>query len=125
MGSFGFGMFDIMSAIFPIMFILVLGVIIVVVIKGISQWSHNNAQPKIPAEAKVVSKRASVSHHQGNAGDVHHHTMSSTTYYVTFEFASGDRLELHVPDREYGMIAEGDSGILTSQGTRFISFERR
>lgn len=46
-------------------------------------------------------------------------TSSYTTYYVTFEVESGDRIELIVPDREYGLMVEGD------QGTRYISFDRQ
>ena len=52
------------------------------------------------------------------------HTTSSTWYYATFEFESGDRMELGVSGSEYGMLAEGDSGKLTFQGTRYLSFER-
>lgn len=127
MFNYGFNMFSVMEMLFPIIFIVVLGFIIVIMVRGIKQWSYNNAQPKIPAEALVVAKRTAVSHYNHNAGtaDVPNMIMTTdTTYYVTFEFDSGDRLEFHVPAREYGLIAEGDSGVLTSQGTRFISFER-
>jgi hypothetical protein len=53
-----------------------------------------------------------------------HHSSSSTKYYVTFEFESGDRLELHVASNEYGYLVEGDMGKLTFQGTRYKNFER-
>lgn len=33
-------------------------------------------------------------------------------------------MEFIVSGREYGHMAEGDQGILTSQGTRYISFDR-
>lgn len=45
-------------------------------------------------------------------------------YYVTFQFESGDRMEFQVYGSEYGMLAEGDEGKLTFQGTRYLSFER-
>jgi ABC-type phosphate transport system auxiliary subunit len=114
-------------ALFPVIVIIVIGVVAVMAIRGVTQWSHNNTQPRIPAEARVVAKRADVSNHlPSRAGDNSPvHFSSNTSYFVTFEFLSGDRQELHVPPQEYGMIAEGDSGILTAQGTRFISFERR
>jgi hypothetical protein len=114
---------DIFPVIFFIMFLLVVGLIIFAVVRGVQQWSRNNAQPRIPAPARVVAKRMAVGHHH-NAGNMHHH-VAHTRYYATFEFATGDRVELPVPAPEYGMLAEGDEGILTSQGTRFISFERR
>ena len=48
-----------------------------------------------------------------------------TTYYVTFEVKSGDRMELPVQGHEYGMLVEGDFGELSFQGTRYLGFERR
>jgi hypothetical protein len=49
---------------------------------------------------------------------------TSTSYYVTFQVASGDRMELHVSGREYGILIEGDYGKLTFQGTRYLGFQR-
>ena len=43
---------------------------------------------------------------------------------MTFQVESGDRMELSVNGPEYGMLAEGDVGELTFQGTRYLSFER-
>ena len=34
-------------------------------------------------------------------------------------------MEFMLEPNEYGLIAEGDAGKLTFQGTRFISFERQ
>ena len=50
--------------------------------------------------------------------------MASTSYYVTFQVESGDRIELGVSGMEYGMLIEGDTGRLSFQGTRYLSFER-
>ena len=47
-----------------------------------------------------------------------------TNYYLTFEW-NGQRREFHVKDHEYGLLTEGDKGILTFQGTRMLSFERK
>lgn len=79
--------------------------------------------------AEVVSKRINVAHHRhANAGDMTgahgYHTTSSTRYYVTFQVESGDRMELSVSGSEYGMLADGDRGRLSFQGTRYLSFER-
>ena len=43
---------------------------------------------------------------------------------LTFQVDSGDRMELSVTGQEFGLIAEGDTGKLTFQGTRFLGFER-
>ena len=121
---------DIMFAIFPIifslMFLLVFGVVLFGIIKGISQWNKNNNSPRLTVPATVVAKRTNVSHHHHNHGVDHvgHHTSTSTSYYVTFQVESGDRMELHMAGNQYGLLVEGDRGRLTFQGTRFLSFER-
>ena len=122
-------MFDMLSIIVPIMFIVVFGIIIVTVIQGISTWHKNNNSPRLTVPAVIVAKRESITHHQHpNAGDVSgahgFHITTSTTYYVTFQVESGDRMEFPVSGSEYGMLAEGDTGKLMFQGTRYLSFER-
>ncbi|GHV06681.1 hypothetical protein FACS1894217_05840 [Clostridia bacterium] len=116
------GVFGVLPIIVTVVFVLVFTLIIVGVVRGIKEWSHNNKQPRIPAEAKVAAKRTDVSHHHHGGEGMH--TSSSTSYYATFEFKSGDRSEFRVSASEFGLLAEGDQGILTSQGTRYIGFER-
>ena len=119
-------MFAIFPIIFSLMFLLVFGVVIFGLIKGISQWNKNNHSPRLTVPATVVAKRTKVSHHHHNHGVDHvgHHTSTSTSYYVTFQVESGDRMELHMAGNQYGLLVEGDRGKLTFQGTRFLSFER-
>ena len=117
--SYMFMMFEFM---FPIIFVMVFGMII-------GTWHKNNQSPRLSVSATIVAKRESITHHShANAGDLSgthgYHSTSSTSYYVTFQVASGDRMELPVTGSEYGMLAEGDIGKLTFQGTRYLSFER-
>ena len=114
--DFGFGMFGIM---FTLMFILVFGIFLVTIVRGIGQWNKNNNSPRLTVPASVVSKRLNVSHHHHD-----HHTHHSTSYYVTFQVDSGDRMELHMTGQEYGLLVEGDKGYLTFQGTWYLGFER-
>ena len=53
-----------------------------------------------------------------------HHTHTATSYFATFQVESGDRIEFLVSGMEYGMLAEGDRGALTFQGTRYLNFRR-
>lgn len=119
----GFTIFGIM---FTIVFVLVLGMFIVIAVRGISQWNQNNHSPRLTVPATIVAKRTNVSHHRhhNHNGTGMHHTSTSTTYYVTFQVESGDRMELHVAGHECGLLNEGDQGKLTFQGTRYLSFER-
>ena len=130
--GFGFGFsnfgtgFNIMGVFVTLMFVVVFGLFIVVAVKGISQWNKNNHSPRLTVPATIVAKRTNVSHHHhhNHGGTGMHHTTHSTTYYVTFQVESGDRMELHVAGSEYGMLIEGDRGNLSFQGTRYLGFER-
>ena len=118
--------FNIMGIFVTIIFVVVIGMFIVVAVKGISQWNKNNHSPRLTVPATIVAKRTNVSHHHhhNHGGTGMHHTSTSTSYYVTFQVDSGDRMELHVAGSEYGMLIEGDRGNLTFQGTRYLRFER-
>lgn len=120
--GFGFVLFRIM---FILAFVLVIGMFLVFAVKGIAQWNQNNHSPRLTVPAVIVAKRTNVTrHHHGGAGG-HHHHHTSTSYYVTFQFGGGDRLELLVSGSEYGMLVEGDQGDLSFQGTRYLGFERK
>ena len=123
-------MFEIFSLLFFLVFFMVFGVIIFTMIRGIKEWNQNNHSPRLTVPVTVVSKRTNVSHrHHANAGDATgthgYHTSTDTDYYVSFQVESGDRMELHVSGSQYGLIVEGDRGLLTFQGTRFLDFQRQ
>lgn len=103
-----------------LIFVLVIGGIIFALVKGIGTWAWNNEQPVQTAAAQVVSKRTNTS--GMTSGDTGGNV--STSYYVTFEMDGGDRKEFGLPGREYGLLAEGDRGSLTFQGTRYKGFAR-
>lgn len=107
---------------FSIVFVLMIGVFVVVIVKNLAEWSNNNASPRLTVEATVVTKRNQVSHHDHVGDSTGCHT--STTYYVTFQVESGDRMEFHVEGNEFGMLVEGDKGKLSFQGSRYLGFER-
>lgn len=117
MGNFTYNIFSIF---FSVIFLLVLSVFVVLLFKGVRGWNKNNHSPQLTVPARIVAKRCHASSHSHQNGSM----MTTYTYYVTFEFQSRDRLELHVSGNEYGLLAEGDEGSLTFQGTRYIGFER-
>ncbi len=129
MNASPFGGMGIMFSIIPVLvvlgFLLVFGIIIVSIVQGARQWNRNNNSPILTVDAIVVTKRSDVSYHHHNTGtDNMHQASSSTYYYVTFEVPSGDRMELEVRDKEYGLLVEQDRGKLTFQGTRYLGYER-
>ena len=125
-GGSGF-LFSIMPIFVTFVFVIIIGLIVWQVVKGVSQWHCNNNSPILTVEATIVAKRSDVSYYHHNTGAMDNMQTvghSSTTYYATFEVPSGDRMELRVQDNEYGLLAEGDRGQLTFQGTRYLGFLR-
>ena len=117
-------MFDsgLFEAMFVLIFVVIIGMFAFIVVSGLRQWSKNNDSPRLTVDAEVVTKRTCVHHHNGGPDHMGH---TSTSHYVTFQVASGDRMELPVTGSEYGMLAEGDRGQLSFQGTRYLGFERQ
>ena len=111
-GMFGFG-----SVFITVIFVIVIGSIVFSMLRGVTTWNRNNNSPILEVQSKVVTKRTST---RGGSGDSSAHT----SYFVTFEVASGDRIELQVDGQQYGLLVEGDNGTLEFQGTRYLSFTR-
>jgi ABC-type transport system involved in multi-copper enzyme maturation permease subunit len=116
-------MFQIVPIFIGLVFIIVIGFILFSVVKGVGQWQKNNNSPRLSVPAMVKTKRTHVSR-RGSVNNEHSHHSTRTTYYITFEFESGDRTEFQISGTEYGQLAEEDQGILSFQGTRYLSFER-
>ena len=106
--------FGIMGVFVPLFFLVFFGILGAMIFKSIGQRSKNNNSPRLTVDAKVIAKRTHV------WGD-----HSRTDYFITFEVESGDRMELEIPDNQFGFLVEGDKGKLTFQGTRYLGFERQ
>jgi len=111
-------LFTIVPLFIFVVFVFVIGMFIATFVKGIARWSQNNASPVRSSDARVVAKRQHVSGGSDN-------TSASTWYHLTFEFPDGQRQEFAVNARDYALLAEGDLGQLTWQGTRFQGFIRQ
>lgn len=121
---YGFSFDDAFSILFFIAFLFVFSMFVLAGLKAITEWNKNNSSPKLTVDATVIKKRNQVSNsdyldHNGMV-----HTTSSITYYVTFQVERGDQIKMRLSRNEYIMLAEGDYGKLTFQGTRYISFEK-
>lgn len=119
-------LFNISFIIFILLFLfssLSFGAVFVfIIIYMVKQKEKNDNAPRVTLEARVVDKRT-VSHRHHN----HHNHVSHRHYYhyVAFEFADGQRTELRVSQSEFVSLSVADEGMLTLQGTRFISFEKK
>jgi len=115
--NIGFLNMEIFSIIFLIMFCTIFFFFGFTFFNIIKQYRKDEKSPRLTVQAKVVSKR---NHYRKHSNSMH----STSSYYVTFEVESGDRMELRVPGSEFGYLVEGDTGLLTFQGTRFLEFNR-
>lgn len=113
---------NIMFTFVPIFMFIIFTIIIITLISRAIHYSVNKTKPQVPIRAKVVTKRTNVSHHRHAGNNMH--SSSHTTYYTTFELENGERMELRIPHNQFGMLVEGDQGILTIQGDMFIAFKR-
>ena len=121
--------FQLMNAVFPLLFLIVFIFIISTIIGSFvsraKRERKNDASPRVTANAKVVSKRMQVGENrQRHSNDDMMHSYTYSKYFATFEFDSGDRVEMPVDGSEYGLLVEGDTGKLTFQGTRYLGFSR-
>jgi hypothetical protein len=106
-----------------VMMVLVGSLILIAIIRSISNSARNASLPIQIEPAKVVTKRFHVSGGGGGRNDMAGSPVWEN-YYVTFELQNGERIELGVKGPEYGMLAEGDIGELTYQGTWYKGFQR-
>ncbi len=111
-------MFAAMGVMFIISSVLFFAVFIIVFVKCISAWNKNNNSPRLTVPATIVEKSQRYVSRGMGAHDDH------TSYYITFQVESGDRMSFLVPWPDYGILVEGDTGRLTFQGTRYLSFDR-
>jgi Protein of unknown function (DUF2500) len=102
-------------------FFLLLGLFFVgLIIYALIEFISNASSPELSREAHVIGKRQHVS-----SSSISDNNSTSTTYYVTFELSDCSRIELNVHARAYGLLIEGDVGILRSQGAWFKGFDRQ
>ena len=128
--------FQLMQGLFVVMFVLVIGIFIANAVQGARRRAKDNAAPEVTAAARIVDKRVELSgggttHTPGimNSDGTFGPSTSSyrpvtQSHYVTFEQSGGERFELEVPGREYGLLVVGDAGSVTMKGSRYLGFQR-
>ena len=98
-------------------------------IMSVKRASRNDALVEISTEARVVRVRGRNSNMLNRwfaGGSVSYFHNVNREYYVTFESLPDSTLrQFAIPVVVHSEIDEGETGILTFQGTRFISFEQR
>jgi len=88
------------------------GILLLIITIPIVEYNKNEKQPVITTDAVLLTK----STQQLGRG--------FSSYHLTFEITSKERISLKVDHQKYALFIEGDKGTLTYQGSRFITFER-
>ena len=96
-----------------IIILSVIGLVVVVVIIAIKLQQEENT-PVREHIGTVVAKRQ----------DVFGGRYAGSFYFVTFEFADKTRRELALSGKSYGLLVEGDHGVVETKGTTFRGFRR-
>ena len=109
--------FGMLGIVFAIISLCICVAFVVIFAKLLSYNKKNRCAPKLTVFATVMDKSL---HYSRSIN-----SMGSTECYVTFEVESGDRLVLDLTEYEFGLLVEGDCGMLTFQGNRFCDFERK
>lgn len=114
---------------FPFIAILILGIILFNVVRGIVELERNNAQPEISVNAQVIDKgekkNTNIHYNAGDMTGAHGIYMTDDIfYYVTFQLENGEAMEFYVDAMEYEVLHKDDRGILSFQGTRFQGFQK-
>jgi hypothetical protein len=109
---------------------IILTIIIIAIVLSVTlaiiNFVKNATSPLLSVQARIIGKRTKVSsssHAHSSSGHCSGGSVS-TYYYLTFETATGERMELRVSDSEYGLLAEGDTGVLNYQGEWYKGFQR-
>lgn len=121
--------FALMDRLFPLMFLVVfifiISTIVGSLVSGAKRKHKNDQSPRVTADAKLFPNgcRSARTVRAAETNDMMR-SYTYSKYFVTFEFESGDRLELPVDGSDYGLLVEGDTGKLSFQGTRYLGFQR-
>lgn len=113
----GDAMFTAVPTLMGLIFTVFVVVVVVKLIKAGTAFATNSSLPQQTVTARVVGRRTRTE----GGGD----TPVRTLHFATFETSTGERVEVKVPQQDYGQLAEGDEGQLTHQGTWYRRFERR
>lgn len=87
-------------------------------------WVLRYAQRKEDAKHPVITNAAMLADKQAtkSGGFIR---VGRIDYLGIFELADGERVKLRMSREEYIRYMEGERGVLTYQGSRFINFDRQ
>ena len=105
---------------------LIVGAILFALLRGLYIWNKNNHSPRVTEEAEVYTKRQDFSTFTNRSRNTQFGSYRSirVRYFVVFQTKNSGAVKLKVSSDDFDMLREGEKGLLTFQGTRFLGFEK-
>ena len=112
-----------------IMLVLIIAIFTAIFFICIFEWTINKCSAMESVDAFVVAKQQGMIQQQiPNAGDAtggHGFTLQEQPWYkITFRMTDSTEKEFNVDDQSFRELKEGEKGILTYQGTRYLGFKK-
>ena len=112
-----------------IMLVLIIAIFTAIFFRCIFEWTINKCSAMESVDAFVVAKQQAMIQQQiPNAGDAtggHGFTLQEQPWYkITFRMTDSTEKEFNVDDQSFRELKEGEKGILTYQGTRYLGFKK-
>lgn len=108
--------FVVLFLLIALLFGALMVMVMLALIRGARRRAADSRAPVLNRPATVVAKRTGISG-GGNSSAANH-------YFATFEFPDQSREEFSMRGEDYGLLAEGDRGTVTTRGSRFQAFQR-
>ena len=108
-----------------IMLVLIIAIFTAIFFRCIFEWTINKCSAMESVDAFVVAKQQGMIQQQiPNAGDAtggHGFTLQEQPWYkITFRMTDSTEKEFNVDNQSFRELKEGEKGILTYQGTRYL-----
>ena len=112
-----------------IILVLIIAIFTAIFFRCIFEWTINKCSAKESVDAFVVAKQQGMIQQQiPNAGDAtggHGFTLQEQPWYkITFRMTDSTEKEFNVDNQSFRELKEGEKGILTYQGTRYLGFKK-
>ena len=112
-----------------IMLVLIIAIFTAMFFRCIFEWTINKCSAMESVDAFVVAKQQGMIQQQiPNAGDAtggHGFTLQEQPWYkITFRMTDSTEKEFNVDNQSFRELKEGEKGILTYQGTRYLGFKK-
>lgn len=112
-----------------IMLVLIIAIFTAIFFRCIFEWTINKCSAMESVDAFVVAKQQGMIQQQiPNAGDAtggHGFTLQEQPWYkITFRMTDSTEKEFNVDNKSFRELKEGEKGILTYQGTRYLGFKK-